>query len=359
MRNIKRTPYEIDLLLIDYDDVLVDIDSPGITTLKKTLLRYLSVFLGIKFEEEEILTDEEIHLLRDKGGFFNYEELTFSFIQYFLSLLEKEYDEGEYFDFSGIDILNEFKKRNGKNIENGSLLLKRKNIEKFAEDVKKMGGGLKGVEGVTRGKNKWLSFSEGYITMDNFALRLFKEIYLGEALFREKYHQQRCFIKEEGQILNEKITLSKEILNKLRRHYPLAIVSSRTYGEVNYVLERNEVKEFFDCLVASSPFSTPEDEYILGSDYKSVGERTYFSKLMEAIERLKAKEEFKDFIRVGYFGGLISEEKSIKRLSELFQTIYIVFYKYGDISKLTETQKREADFIIDAPEKILEVLGLR
>jgi len=73
----------------------------------------------------------------------------------------------------------------------------------------------------------------------------FQELYLGKN-------------GKKGFIVNETWLLSKNILQNLYRKYRLGIVTGRPKDEAFYVLQKNEVSEFFDIIITMQDY--PEDK---------------------------------------------------------------------------------------------------
>ena len=84
--NENRSPLHIDLLIFDMDGVLVDVSRSYRQAIQQTVQIYFETCLGLKKGRRNLITKEDISLLKSTGGFNNDWELTSALILYLLSI---------------------------------------------------------------------------------------------------------------------------------------------------------------------------------------------------------------------------------------------------------------------------------
>ncbi|MBM4386727.1 MAG: hypothetical protein FJ088_03250 [Deltaproteobacteria bacterium] len=343
-----------DVVIFDLDDILVEKSDTFNETIKKCLNYYLCDFAKIAPAATELITDADIEQLR-RTGFTHDSDVLYAAIVYFLNLLSKEYNEDDYLEYKGTELFDVIAK-NDPVEETCDDLLKKKRINEFARMIAGKGGGMKGLNRLFGLKNSWMALYEGHILMDNMIKRIYMEYYLGEELFHTIYSQPRVYIREDGTINRHSLRIHPKYLFRMKKMFPLCVVSDRTYYEARYLLKTFDALNLFDSIATIDSGISESEMHDYGV---STGmEKTYSQMIIEAVESLRGYEELSETPRICFIGCFPDEAKSLSQLKEKYHVTIV-----GLVSKEENAQEIQKKFginnIVRSNEQILSLFGIQ
>ena len=316
-----------DLVIIDFDDVLIDCYKSMLTASIRTVEVYLTGVLGVRGEDVDLLSSKEVEQFANAYGFTPGYDLAYALLLYFLSILENEYSEDDFDTMDPKTILDKLK--NEMPIRDTMAdLKKRKRLSDLGKVLRMRGGGIHALNKLVDLKNRFLAFNEGHITMDNYLLRVFEEVYLGEELFQIEYGQARLFSKDSGTIHMEEPRFTLDQFSRMRNRMRLATVTERSNARTNYLLELLGLNGFFSAVVSSESagHTTVDPDY--GVEMLGVADtqvRNFTAELVTAIERMSADNQWSESSRIFYVGDTSKPEKDLSMIKDRYRLTVIGF----------------------------------
>ena len=281
-------------LVFDFDGVLVQTEQSYRQTIRKVVDYYFLKILGLKGEEGKLADLRDIQKFKDTGRFNNDWNLSYAFIEYYLTLLMKDLEQKgaledftkrfynlkfsdiqtfvgslievnkflRLYDITAADLAN--LKQNG--IISLELFLAQTNIEKQKPvETSLLGVDPEVVIDEQRLAKVLLPFD---LEKPDLLKRLFEEIYLGKDLFTKFYCTPSFFGFEESLLDNEQFTCTPETLEALRSRFGVFdIYSGRPKTQGMYILEKYDYLRYFDpngCVFLGDMLSSEEDMAKLG-----------------------------------------------------------------------------------------------
>ena len=255
----------MDALIFDMDGVLIDVSKSYRKAIQQTICIYLEDCLGIK---GNLVTDEEISLLKSVGGFNSDWDLTSGLLLYLLSISGIPPLPKQKRFFSIREIVHYLIAKSSTSHWKTVIRLKRKHFLSFLGKVKSTGGGLRGVRRILGTSWEGWVYQSGDLSGENLVKRIFQEIYLGRK-FTSYYHLPRLFYRGKGLYQHERLLISRKILSLLRKKIQLGIASGRPRFEAELALKRFHLLPYFDSVVTLDECEK-EELRILNSTGKKV-----------------------------------------------------------------------------------------
>jgi HAD superfamily phosphatase len=184
-------------VIFDIDNVLIDTRASYTDCIRKTVEVYLETIFRFKPSRTSLLSRQDVERFKSLGGFNDDWDTCYGLLLYLLSLKPAR------------RTLNE--------------LAKKKNIVRFANTVKSLPLGVKGVE-------KLLGCQPAVLMKT--VEEIFQRLYLSEYMW------------------NEKLLLPKPILGRVKRSgLAIGILTGRTGEEAKFALRRFQLDRLIDCVV--------------------------------------------------------------------------------------------------------------
>lgn len=344
----------LDILIFDMDGVLIDVSGSYRKTIQKTVQIYLNSCFGFDLKGKDPFSDEEISLFKMVGGFNNDWDLTSAIILYLLSIsdippLKKRKN------FSNIsDIITFLNEKASKYKLDPINLFKRKKTSHFLKLVKSFGGGLRGIRIAL--KNSWEGwvYRSGDLDKENVIKRIFQEVYLGKQ-FSLLYNLDPIFYNKKGLYIQERLLISKKILQGLRKYIKIGIASGRPRFEAELALKRFQILSYFDSLVTLDDCKEEEDRI-----FRSTGKRLNLAKphpysILKAVQEIGIHNP-----RCGYIGDVLDDMISANLAKKHIDIQAIGFLKKQKYQKSIEDSliKAGADYIIREPNEIITLFRI-
>ncbi len=316
-----------DLVVIDFDDVLIDCYKSLLLASIRTTEIYLTKVLGVQGPDKGLLSPKEVEQFANAYGFKVGHDLAYVLLLYFLSILDEEYSPDEFDALDPKAVIETIRTQRPIR-ETTADLKKRKRLSDLGKVLRVRGGGMHALNKLTDLKNRFLAFNEGHITMDNYLDRVFEEVYLGEELFQTEYGQARMFSRDTGTIHMEEPRFTIDQFNRLRRRVRLATVTKRTQARTMYLLNLLGLADYFSAVVSSeNTFHNAADtEYnvdMLGVADTKV--RNFVAELVSAIERMSADQQWLAESRIIYVGDTSDPAKDLSMIKDRYRLTVIGF----------------------------------
>jgi HAD superfamily phosphatase len=345
----------MDLLIFDMDGVLIDVTKSYRETIRKTVLIYLERCLGFEMGNKEPVSEEDIALFKSAGGFNNDWDLTSGLLLYFLSISGFPPSKKKK-DFSSVEEnLSYLRKKSSKFPRNMVRLLQQKNLSPFINEVKSLGGGLKGIRRTGAGSWEGWLYRSGDLDQENLVKRIFQEVYLGKQ-FISYYRLQPLFYWGGGLYLQENLLIPRNILSSLRKQLKMGIASGRPRFEAELALKRFRLFPYFDSVVTLD--ECMEEEVRI---FRAKGKRISCSKphpysLLRVIREIGIAHP-----QCGYVGDVVDDMLAARALKKRLPMVAIGFPSGLGQRK---TMKRllfsaGADFVVEHPRELLRFCSPR
>ena len=333
---------------MDMDGVMVDVTLSYRACIKKTVEIYLNNLLGLKPYSSKIITDDDIRIIKGRGGFNNDWNVTAALIVYILTLDEDKGIDFSYDDLSQKELLNILKKK-GKIVSSLNILMKKKRFFPVDKVIPK-GKGIDWVDNLSH-SYKNLVLHRGDIRRENLVKRIFQEIYLGEN-FSKIYGFPPIFYKGNGFYQKERPLVSSLTLENLKKKLSIAIATGRPKKEAELAVKNFGFSPYVDVIVALEDYKEEERRlYKMGKGWVSLSKPDPYS-IIEAAKRLKKSKKF------AYVGDLEDDMIAANRAKESIEIIAIGCTSvYPDKADAKEKLKRAgADLIIDNIDELLSLI---
>jgi phosphoglycolate phosphatase-like HAD superfamily hydrolase len=316
-------------IIFDFDGVLVYTSQSYRQAIRRVVDYYFLEILGLEGEREKLVTVGDVQRFKDTGLYNNDWNLTYAIIGYYLALLMRELQQRR--------ILRDFTKRfsNIQFSEVGSFLQTLGEIGNFLRRY-----GLKATELLDMKNDHAVGIESllAHIRMENqssldsalepilqqaggkqlilirklvpysvekpdLLKRLFEESYLGAELFRKFYEVPPVFKFDKSFLEKENFIPTNKTFDTLRLRFgKFAIYSEKPRDQGMYLLERNNLKEYFD----ENGFIFQEDLFESEFPYEA-GESVQFGKpnptfFIKIVEKLSRKAR-----KVAYVGDCVAD----------------------------------------------------
>lgn len=352
-----------DVLVFDMEDALVDQSVSLGTALSRAVDTYMTALLGVAPEGGPVFTFEEVRSFVESQDFETDVDVLHALLVLALHSLSEELSEDEFRDYDGRELLD-MVKESGKIKDSLGDVVRRKNLPEFLKMLRQKGGGKRGFSRIRGLRNQWLALAEGHIMMDNFVKRVLAEVYLGEELFQKEYGRERQFVQGEGAIGLEKSWLDVDELEQIRKRCPFAVITSRSQAEAQSVLDKIGMAKLFDVVVSQDAMGTGMadlDEVMWIRDL-GVGGATaaeYSTRVMEALERIRAREGMEQIVRVGFVGNCAKDGRGVNPLKDRYR-LTAIGCVFGQDKKILNAQREKgADVVVTEPAQLFRVLNER
>ena len=341
----------MDLLIFDMDGVLVDVSRSYRETIRKTVLIYLERCLGFEMGKKEPISEEDIALFKSAGGFNNDWDLTSGLLLYLLSTSGFPPSKKKKNFSSMEETLSDLRKRSSKIPRKMARLRRPKSLSLFVNEVKSLGGGLKGVRKTVAGSWEGWLYRSGDLDQGNLIKRIFQEIYLGKQ-FTSYYRLQPIFYRGKGLYLREKLLIPRNILSSLRKNVKMGIASGRPKFEAELALKRFRLLPYFDSVVTLDECMEEEDRI-----FRAKGKRISCSKphpysLLRVIREIAIPHP-----QCGYVGDVVDDMLAARAVKKTLSMVAI-----GFLSGLShrKAMKRSllgagADVVVEHPNELLRL----
>jgi len=316
-----------DLVIIDFDDVLIDCYKSLLVASIRTVEVYLSGVLNVQGPPSGLLSEKEVEQFANAYGFQPGYDLAYTLLVYFLSILSNEYHEEDFEAMDPKSILEKIKTEDPIQ-DTMADLKKRKRLSDLGKVLRMRGGGIHALNKLTGLKNRFLAFNEGHITMDNYLRRVFEEVYLGEELFQIEYGQARLFSRDSGTIHMEEPRFTLDQFQRMRTRMRMATVTRRSGARTNYLLNLLGLDGFFSAVVASDTTVKTSMDMRYGVEMLGVADtqvRNFMAELVTAIERMSADNQWAGAGRIFYVGDTSQPEKDLSLIKDRYRLNVIGF----------------------------------
>ena len=250
------------LVVFDMDGVLVDVSASYRPAIAATVRDYFSLVLGLPNPPADLITPEELELLKRAGGLNNDWDMAAAGIAYFLTFLPPVAPlpvvaAGMSTEASVASLRSAL---GGLSID-WPLVLRTKRIAALAQEAAQHGGGLQGVAEAAGPSNRGLLSYQGGLRDSDLVTRLFQERYLGHKLFQATYGVPPRFLPEEpGLCRQERLMIAPETLRRLAERFPLGIATGRPRAEALFALDLFGVRDAFRCVVTDDDALAAEEQ---------------------------------------------------------------------------------------------------
>jgi HAD superfamily hydrolase (TIGR01548 family) len=338
----------MDLLIFDMDGVLIDVSRSYRKTIQQTIHIYLERCLGLKTDR---VSNEDISLFKSAGGFNNDWELTSGFLLYLLSI-SKVLPLPKKKKFLDLDATVLYLRQQRSHLhQTGPLTHKRKTLAQFLDQVKRSGGGLKGVRSVLGRKWDGWVYHSGDLAQENLVKRIFQEIYLGDK-FASHYRLPPLFYKDKGLYRREKPLIGKEILSSLRRRMKLGIATGRPKFEAELALKQFRFAPFFDSIITLDECEKEEARLLMATGKKVKLTKPHPYSILRVIKEIGISNP-----QCGYVGDVVDDMMAAKAARKESNMLAIGFL--GNPPHRREREKSllqaGADLLIKTPDDLLRL----
>lgn len=345
----------MDLLIFDMDGVLIDVSKSYRRTIQQTIHIYLETCLGVERNKEWLVTDEEISLFKSVGGFNNDWDLTSGLLLYLLSISGIPPSPKQK-NFSSVqEIVSYLKTKSSKFRQKTAIRLKKRHFSSFLEEVKSLGGGLRGVRRALKASWDGWVYRFGDLDKENLVKRIFQEVYLGEK-FSSYYHLRPLFYRGEGLYHQERLFIPKVVLSSLRKKIRMGIASGRPRFEAELALKRFHLLPYFDSVVTLDECLEEENRI-----FNSTGRRVNFSKphpysLLRVVQEIGIP-----YPRCGYVGDVVDDMLAAKAAKKELSILAIGFLRGRPNQKATKESlsRAGADLVIENPKELLQFIDIK
>ena len=347
-----KIPFPLDVIIFDMDGVLIDVKKSYRETIKKTVHIYLKEALGFKGGKRALVSDREISLFKEVGGFNNDWDLTSGLLLYLLSLSNLAPPPRKNPFHSMKETIQHLRFLGAKHLNEIDTILKKKDIPYFAKRLSNTTGGLKGVLTCIDPSWKNLVYCSGNLNRENLVKRIFQEVYLGKR-FQSYYHLRPIFYQGEGLYAREKLLIKKDSLKKLREHFRLGIASGRPRIEAQLALKRFGIENYIEGLVTLDDCHEEEERVL-----QNTGRRVNFSKphpfsILKSIRRITSEK-----VRCAYVGDVVDDMVAANKAKKRMEILAIGCTGPGR----NQSHRRKAlihagaDIIIKNPDELLDLI---
>lgn len=352
-----------DLVVFDFEDVLIDRSAARCAAVSKAVDVYLVSLLGVRDEGGPVFTPKEVEEVARAQGLERDADLMEAMLIAALHWLPEEVNEADFQDYDGRDLLDAVKASGRIKASLGDIGA-RKNISEFNKVLRQRGGGAKAISRLRNLRNRFLALTEGHILMDNFGKRIYMEVYLGSELFSHLYGQEPRFVVSEGTIALESLWIEPEDLGHLRKRFAMAGVTSRPQVEVQKVLAQLGVQNLFEVVVGRGAMGMgmgdPEEALLIRSlGVVDAQEADYGTKVTEAIERARAMDETQSYARIAYVGNCAPEDRNFTTLKERYRVVLIGCVFGRNHKTLAQMKEKGADYVVSEPKQLVKLLSER
>jgi HAD superfamily hydrolase (TIGR01548 family) len=348
-----RNPPHLDLLIFDMDGVLIDVSESYRKTIQRTIHIYLETCFGFERNKEWLITDEEISLFKSVGGFNNDWDLTSGLLLYLLSISGIPPSPKKKIFFYIAEALQYLQKKSLPFRISISNQLKKKHPLSFLEEVKSIGGGLKGVRRVLRASWDGWVYGSGDLDQENVVKRIFQEVYLGER-FTSYYHLRPLFYKGEGLYHRERLLIRKELLNSLRKKVRLGIASGRPRFEAELALKRFQLLPYFDSVVTLDECEKEEDRILRYTGRKIKYLKPHPYSILRVVQEIGIPNP-----RCAYVGDVGDDILAAKAAKKKLSILAIGFLGGRNKQRVSKESlsKAGADLVIENPRDLLQLIS--
>ncbi|MBI4496445.1 MAG: HAD hydrolase-like protein [Chloroflexi bacterium] len=247
------------LVVFDMDGVLVDVSASYRPTIAATVWDYFSLVLALAAPPVDLVTPEEIDLLKRAGGLNNDWDMAAALIAYLLTLLPEAPSPPQ--DGSTTEAALHGLRRAAAGLTvDWETVVRRKDVASLAQTAAQWGGGLAGVQQAASATNRSLLCYRGTLRDTDLVTRLFQERYLGGDRFRTTYGlEPRLVLEEAGLCRRETLLVARETLTRLAERYPLGIATGRPRTEALFALEHLGVRDLFRCVITDDDIQEAEE----------------------------------------------------------------------------------------------------
>jgi len=331
------------LLVIDFEDVLIDCHKSLLAASIKTVEVYLSNVLGIRGTASGLLSEKEVEQFANAYGFSPGIELSYAILLYFLSILDNKYSPDEFSEMDTKTIIETIKNKNPIT-ETIADLKNKKRLSDMGKILRIRGKGSHALKKLVDIPNRFLAFNEGHITMDNYLHRVFEEVYLGDELFKTEYGQERMFSKDIGTIHMEEPRFTMDQFHRLRNRFRLATVTERTQAGIMYLFNLLGLNDLFTTVVSSESTNMNANETEYSLDMLGIADtqvRNFVAELVSAIERMSAGQQWGVSSKIIYLGDTSKPEKDLSIIKDRYRLTILGFA--GDKKKKQALKQGGAD----------------
>lgn len=355
-------PSNYDILIFDMEDALVDQSVSLGAAVSRGVDTYLTAVVGVKPEGGPVYTTDDVKAFSEANDFESDFEVLNALLANAAQHLSEELHEDDFGGYDGRDLLDVVR-ASGRITDSLGDLAGRKNLAEFSRTLRSRGGGRRGFPKL-KTANRWMVLAEGHIMMDNLVRRVLAEVYLGEELFAKEYGRARQFVSDEGAIRLETSWLHPDDLLQMRKRCPFAVLTSRSQAEAQFALQNIGIGGMVNSIVSQDAMGMgmadqEEVTWIRNLGVGGAGSADYPTRIIEAIERVRAQEGIEQLVRIGYIGNTARDGRSFQMLKERYR-MTVIGVAFGlDKKILVALKEKGADLVIAEPDQLLRVLSER
>jgi phosphoglycolate phosphatase-like HAD superfamily hydrolase len=332
----------IDALIFSVGDVLVDVSRSYREVVRQAVQLYLEHAVGLPPSEEPLLTPEDVTLLQKVGNFTNYQDLTTTFITYFIELLPPVPSPTFPSKYHVPAIIAYLQLAGGRLQIGIDQLRQQKDIARLANDVAAAGGGPEAADDILPKMNRHLLVEGGDVTRANLIGRIFQELYLGAELFEHTYQQPPVVVQVSGYIQHESLLINPKLLSELCERMPLGIAANAPRIEVENSLRANKIGQYFQAVITLDDASAARAEPVPAP-----------WPLLEAARRLQPTPAHS-----AYIGAAAADIQAARAASQTvpFAAIGCLAGAHDQGALRQEFERLQADIILDHPDNLKELI---
>ena len=262
------------VLIWDVDGVLIYVRESYRKTIVETVQYYFSELIGLEFGEH-LMTIADTQKFKLVEGFNDDWRVTYACVLCFLAKLVSGLDKDALTaqmngDVQGLEGKLKRLKVLGTLAKDADLKL---DLARVTGRIREEGSGLPAAEKALSKMFSSVPLAKEFWFTD-IVKRVFQEMYLGEALFAEKYDYEPMFVKSSGFMRNEKAIVSLETLERLNAKFYMGIASGRERFEIEASLKEHGFSRFIplDMIVSAEGVvhGKPDPESLLKCKKKIV-----------------------------------------------------------------------------------------
>ena len=345
---------DLGIVIFDMDGVLIDVADSYRRTIVQTVEIYLTQGLGFSKARQPLVTEGDILLFKQIGGFNNDWDLTTALLFYFLSLTDMQPSEMHATPQTLDEALHILRAAGHGRHMSAQALLRKKNVTEFIRRIRHYGNGLEAMRKLVDSNAQALVFSEGDLNSTNLVKRMFQEIYLGPH-FQRIHHSLPRFYKGQGMYRKEKLLIKRETLKRLSRRVTLGIASGRPRAEAILALDRFGIGPYFKSLITLDECEEAEARLLRDRKKTESLSKPHPFSVIEAVRRISTSS-----VSSAYVGDVPDDIEAAKRAKGTIDILAVgclAPYK-NDRDKMKDLlMAHGADLVVESPDELMELLA--
>ena len=311
------------LIIFDMDGVIVDVSASYRDTVRKTAYLFLKDSKGGSGLREPLFTLEDLSAVKQSGGLNNDWDLSHRVLTLLMSRVETldSTDRAEW----DVSRLAEYLDASDTHLE--VTLCSYSGFRSPQADF----------------------FYRNDVGSGNIIKQIFQEVYLGEELFKETYHMDCEFYKEDGFILREKLFISPDILSGWAECNTLAVATGRPRAEALYPLKKHNI-DCFEKIYSLDECLEAEKEAVERGETDVSYSKPHPFMLDELADEFTAEgEEYAEYF---YVGDMPDDMLAANASRHKFRGIAVLYSAPDKKGSLERLKKAGASVIAESAQEL-------